>query len=509
LSNEFRIASNAGMSFFWQGRFGEKPSDLLKHYYADTLREPLFLEALHQWDKAQVVVLAEQQLAPPDAIRCLVEATAAMEAEGVVKARGEMWNVIHGGEEYMRKHCDEEKSGWLHLGRSSPSLRVVASRIAFRQLLLQIMEATLELRDKFIELGAEHVETLMPGYSYIQHIEPGTFGFYLMSFVEPLERDFRRLMNAYDNANVSAVGTGGAYGIEFDIDLDRLDALLGFDAAPCNARDAIRNFDYMVETYMALALMHNTLGRVAMDFLIWHSAEFDFIRLPDRLSITSSISPQMRIPYVLEFIHGTSGLIAGRLMGALAIMKSASDQLEMATMLPAEFWKCADESLRAMASMVDALGGMAVNKRRMADMANAHWSQASTLIGYLVKEKGMSYRTGHQILALLMKTVADGNIAPSQVSAEMVEQAAEQYSGKRLGIDDATLRTIFDAMYCVRQRDKRAGAAPQRVLEHVAEARKRLVADRTALIVKADRVGLARHRLDAAFADVRAGFASP
>src|SRR5215218_4751327 len=101
------------MSFFWQGRLGEKPSDLLKHYYAETMREPLFLEALHQWDKAQVVVLGEQGIAPAAAVRCLLMSVAEMEKEGVVAARSELWNVIHGGEEYMRKHCEEEKSGWL------------------------------------------------------------------------------------------------------------------------------------------------------------------------------------------------------------------------------------------------------------------------------------------------------------------------------------------------------------------------------------------------------------
>ena len=36
------------MSFFWKGRLGEGPSDLLKHYYAETMREPGFLQALHQ-----------------------------------------------------------------------------------------------------------------------------------------------------------------------------------------------------------------------------------------------------------------------------------------------------------------------------------------------------------------------------------------------------------------------------------------------------------------------------
>jgi argininosuccinate lyase len=492
------------MSFFWQGRLGEKPSDLLKHYYAETMREPLFLESLHQWDKAQVVVLGEQGIAPPDAIRSLVHAVSEMEKEGVVEARKALWNVIHGGEEYMRKHCDEQKSGWLHLGRSSPSIRVVASRIAFRALQLQIMASALDLRAKMIDVAEQHVETLMPGYSYVQHIEPGTLGFYLMSFVEPLERDYQRFVNAYGNTNISSVGTGAAYGIEFPLDLERFDELLGFEAAPWNARDSIRNYDYMIETYMALALMQNTLGRVAMDFLIWHSSEFDFIELPGRLSITSSISPQMRIPYVLEFVHGTSGLLAGRLMEALAITKTASDQLEMATMLPAEFWKCADESRRAMDSMVDALGGMKVNKARMAQCANDYWSQASTVVGFLVKEHGMSYRTGHQVLALMMQTVADGNIPPSKVTPDVLENAVEKYTGRRIGVTQEALTRLFDAMHCVRERKYRSGAAPERVVEHIAAARERLAQDRQFVVKKAGAIDMARNRLDSAFAALKA-----
>jgi len=92
------------MRFFWQGRLGEKPSDRRKHYYPETMREPAFLEALHQWDKAQVAVLGEQGVAPPEAIAGLVQAIAAMESEGVVQARSQLWNVIHGGDEYVRKH---------------------------------------------------------------------------------------------------------------------------------------------------------------------------------------------------------------------------------------------------------------------------------------------------------------------------------------------------------------------------------------------------------------------
>ena len=487
------------MSFFWKGRLNAAPSDLLKHYYAEQMREPDFLDALHQWDKAQVVVLGEQELAPPETIAALLDAVAEMEKEGVVPAREALWNVIHGGEEYIRKHCEEEKSGWLHLGRSSPSLRVVASRIAFRSLQVQIMHSALVLRETMIDIGEKHVETLMPGYSYVQHIEPGTFGFYLMSFVEPLERDFKRFESAFRNTNISSVGTGAAYGIEFPLDLDRMDELLGFDAAPWNARDSIRNYDYMLETYMALALMHSTLGRVAMDFLIWHSAEFNFIRLPDRLSITSSISPQMRIPYVLEFIHGTSGLITGRLMEALAITKTASDQLEMATMLPAEFWKCAEESRLSMDALASSLAEMTVNKERMAQCANDHWSQASTVVGYLVKEHGMSYRTGHQILSLMMQEVADKNIPPSQVKAQVLEDAIEKYTGKKIAVGQKVLDRLFDAMNCVRERKYRGGAAPERVADHIAAARENLAQDRRTAMRLAEGIDAAKARLDSAF----------
>ena len=94
------------------------------------------------------------------------------------------------------------------------------------------MSSSLDMREKLIEVSERHVDTLMPGYSYVQHIEPGTLGFYLMSFVEPLERDLGRFKSACVNTNVSSVGTGAAYGIEFPLDLERFDALLGFDAAP-------------------------------------------------------------------------------------------------------------------------------------------------------------------------------------------------------------------------------------------------------------------------------------
>ena len=226
-----------------------------------------------------------------------------------------------------------------------------------------------------------------------------------------------------------------------------------------------------VEAYMALALTHNTLGRFALDFLVWHSVEFDFIRLPDRHSITSSIAPQMRIPYVLEFIHGISGLVTGRLMEALAVNKTASDQLEPATLLPAEFWGCVDESRRAVETLCDVLRNLQVNAERMRALANAHWCQAGTLIAHMVKERGMSFRTAHQILARLSQKVTDGRIPPQEVTVEMVDEAARAHTGEPLGLNADDLRRALNAWTGVEERKYRAGTAPASPARQVRERR--------------------------------------
>jgi len=55
-------------------------------------------------------------------------------------------------------------------------------------------------------------------------------------------------------------------------------------------------------------------------------------------------------------------------------------------------------------------------------------------------------------------------------------------------------------MQCVRERRYRAGAAPERVQEHIEAARALLAQDRKLVVARAAGVEAARNRLDVAFA---------
>jgi argininosuccinate lyase len=154
------------MSFYWQGRFSEKPSDIFKRYYADAMRHHRFMESPARLGQLRLSLERKNELVPKESVRGLVKAARPDGARTHSKCSNEAMECRAWGEEYMRQHCDEGVSGWLHLGRSSPSLRVVASRIAFRKHLLGIMSSTNDMRATLINVAERHTETLMPGYAY-------------------------------------------------------------------------------------------------------------------------------------------------------------------------------------------------------------------------------------------------------------------------------------------------------------------------------------------------------
>ena len=70
----------------------------------------------------------------------------------------------------------------------------------------------------------------------------------------------------------------------------------------------------------AIAMMH--LSRLAEEFILWSSTEFDFIEIGDAFTTGSSIMPQKKNPDVAELARGKTGRVYGHLTGILTIMKS-------------------------------------------------------------------------------------------------------------------------------------------------------------------------------------------
>ena len=66
---------------------------------------------------------------------------------------------------------------------------------------------------------------------------------------------------------------------------------LGFARAMRNSLDATGDRDFIAELLFTLALLGVHLSRLAEDLILWSSAEFKFVELPDAFCTGSSLMP--------------------------------------------------------------------------------------------------------------------------------------------------------------------------------------------------------------------------
>ena len=64
-------------------------------------------------------------------------------------------------------------------------------------------------------------------------------------------------------------------------------------------------------------MMH--LSRFSEELVLWSSAQFEFVSLPDSFCTGSSIMPQKKNPDVPELVRGKTGRVTGNLVSLLTL----------------------------------------------------------------------------------------------------------------------------------------------------------------------------------------------
>ena len=88
-----------------------------------------------------------------------------------------------------------------------------------------------------------------------------------------------------------------------------------------NSIDAVADRDFALDYLYAAAMLHQHLSRMGEEIVLWATAEFGFVKLPEAASTGSSMMPQKLNPDVAELVRGKAGTTIGRLTGLLATLK--------------------------------------------------------------------------------------------------------------------------------------------------------------------------------------------
>ena len=457
------------------------------------------LYAYHMFDKAHLVMLAEEELIRREDVVAMLKSLREMEAEGVEKVRLEVGGGMHSAEHYLIRKLGENVGGRIHLGRSSGDLGAVGRNVRQRDDMLVLMDEINKLRKTVIDVAEDNFDAVMPGYTHAQHAQPVTLGHVLLSWAAILERDNDRAAVAYRRANQSPAGAAIMTGSNFPLNRHRTAELLGFDGIIRNTFDAILSQDVPLDTFFAIASVNANMSRWAYDLSFWFTSEAGYIDIPDRFCGTSSIMMQKKNPYALEYLRGAAAeSIGGIVTGFTALKAGIGDAVMDRRYLFEAMSRSLELAIRGLDWYAQLLPAIKVKKDRMRAMAGSYWAQATDVAGTLVREKDLPWRTSHQIVGILVRHAYEQGKTPQDTTPADIDAAALEYMGKPLGISKEALDRALDPVNFVNSRTLHGGPAPEEGQRTADEFRGKLDEDLAAVRKKRKRLATASEKLEKA-----------
>jgi argininosuccinate lyase len=343
----------------------------------------------------------------------------------------------------------------LHTGRSRNDQVATDIRLWLRDQIDAIKPLFAKLQEGMVTLAAAQADTIMPGFTHLQTAQPVTFGHHLLAWNEMLERDYGRLLDCRARLNQSPLGAAALAGTTYPINREFTASELDFTKPTENSLDSVSDRDFAIEFCAFASILMTHMSRMSEELVLWTSAQFQFVNLPDRFCTGSSIMPQKKNPDVPELVRGKTGRVNGYLIALLTLMKSQplaynKDNQEDKEPL-FDTVDTVSDCLRAFGNMIPAIEA---NKASMYEAARRGFSTATDLADYLVG-KGIAFRDSHEIVG---KSVAYGvaeNKDLSEMSLEELQQFSEQIT-----------EDVFDVLTLegsVAARNHIGGTAPDQV----------------------------------------------
>ncbi|MCG8591398.1 MAG: argininosuccinate lyase [Proteobacteria bacterium] len=360
-------------------------------------------------------------------------------------------------------------AGRLHTGRSRNDQVATDLALYLRDACTAAGRGLLQLRHVLVERAAEHLDTILPGYTHLQRAQPVRLAHHWLAYVEMFERDAARFADARGRMAYAPLGSGALAGSTLPLDREATASALGFDGPSRNSMDTVAARDHALEFLSATAIAMIHLSRISEELVLWSSAEFGFVELADAYSTGSSLMPQKKNPDVPELVRGKSGRAVGNLVSLLTAVEG----------LPLTYNRDLQEdkepifdSARTLGDCLDvtagALATLRVGVDRMRSAAADPMLLATDLAEVLVQE-GVAFREAHEAVGRIVGHCVEKDVDLSALSREDLRAFHPAFPA---GADQ-----LLDVERSLEARALPGGTARETVAAALAAARERLAAE--------------------------------
>ncbi len=347
-------------------------------------------------------------------------------------------------EAFVIRKAGNDAGGKMHTARSRNDQVVLDIRMKIRDDINDVCATLASLIEGLVTRAKENKDVSMIMYTHLQQAQIGTFSHFLLSYAYSLMRDMERLYLVYQRVNQSPLGACAIGGSSIRIDRKKTAVLLGFDSIVRNSIDATSSRDSFLEYASTLAILTNTLGRIAEDFILWSTTEFGYIELSDRYSSTSSAMPQKKNPDPLELTRAKSAIVTGNLVSILGIVKAlpsgySRDLQEIKPPLLA----ASATTLDAIRVIDGAVRSLRIDKEMMRHAASTSYAIALDIAEQLVIQNKVPFRVSHRIVGALVERASKGKMPLSKLQ---LSDIATVLKAQNAGVKAAKLAKIIKEM---------------------------------------------------------------
>lgn len=366
---------------------------------------------------------------------------------------------VHSSVELLLTKRIGEAGARLHTARSRNDQVVTDLRMFMREAIIDAIEALVGLEIELTSLAERHRETVMPGFTHVQHAQPVTLGFHLMAHAFKLQRDAERLMDSYERVNVCPLGSAALAGTTYPIDRQLTSNLLGFDHPSENAMDTVSDRDFALEHCFISSLTMCHLSSMAEELVLWSSPEFGFVEISDGYSTGSSIMPQKKNPDVAELIRGRTARGTGALVSMFTLIKGLPLSYNRDLQEDKEsLFRSHDNLLACIRMMTGMIHEARFQPENMRRALKGGFLNATDLADHLVK-KGMPFRQSHEVVGRIVRHCIERKICLEDLSDEEMRGFSDLLGPDARGV------IVMDE--CVRNRTSYGGTAPAQVDQQI------------------------------------------
>ena len=359
-----------------------------------------------QVDRAHLIMLRECKIINEEAACRLLTEIGALEAcgfaplEDVETPRG----LYLAYENFLMKRLGHETGGVLHTARSRNDLNATTLRLRLRGPYLHLLREALRLQAILIRRAERYGHIVMPAYTHYQAAVPISYGHYLAGVACALERDIKGVMAAGNGLNDCPLGAGAVGGTSLPINPKLTATLLGFERPVSHSIDAVASRDLILRILAGVTVLGVTLSRLAADLLLWTTAEFGFLSLPDQLVGSSSMMPQKRNPFLLEHVQGRSAMALGAFVSSATAMhaKPFTNSISVGTEAVSPVWNALQSITEALILARLVVSGAQPQPAAMLKRATDGYTSATEFANRLVNETGMPFRGAHHTVGSLI-----------------------------------------------------------------------------------------------------------